>query len=1036
MNRLFRPFAAIGLALACAFVQAQQTSYDLDIPAQALSQVLSSLSKETGLQPFYAEQSVKGVHSPGVKGRFGLREALNRALAGTGLSYEFTAEKAVAIKAAAPKPQEARKAPPAAAIESTAATPEAGAAATPTGLPEILVTGSSILNLDIVRTEDDVQSYTVIDSQTIKESGAIDLEDFLRQQLSSDTQTYTQRQEPGLTSGNTSLINLRGLGPNETLILIDGRRAASPLGNYQTDINGIPLSAIERIEVLSGPGSAIYGGAALGGVVNIILKKNFHGGEFNFTYGNSTMSSVPENKVSATYGFSLPDDATHVMVSGSYASQRALTIGDRADLFNKQIGAYLARAPGALYGPGVPFGNGAATNIASLDGSNLVLLSGTNLGSPFTYVPSGSAPGSNLTAGLLANAGQNDLTLSPLTNGASSVLIEPVVQKSLMLSLRRPIDARLDVYADLSTATNYAYTDTIGVYNSLTVPAGAPTNPFQQAVQVAFPTSTNLPTGSSSITQRISVGAVYQLPADWVSSLDYTWSSNRLDAYYGYLDYGALANAFQTGAINPFVDTVAYPLDLSSYKVLGGIATTTSLDDINFRIAGTPVHLPWGDPTLTLGLEYRKEGYSKDFSWNNDLPVPSSSFTSNTGGLATTTDSVYAETLIPLVTGKNSLPLLSGLDVQLAWRGEHYDENTGAATTLTAPGTPTTVVPPSSPPFTAGYWASSATEGLRWKPWKALTIRASHATAFLPPTAAQLLPNPIPSYADGPIVDPTNGSSYVVGVISGGNRHLQPQRAQNWNYGLIFEPAEGALEGLRLNVERYRIVQPNYIAAPSPQQVVDTPGLQSRVVRDANGLIQTVDISFLNLTRYETAGWDFKWRYQHQTPYGLLGLDGSATRITYDRRQYAIDAPVLDYAGFAGFADNGEVELKGAMTFYLERPAWRLAWTAIYVSSYFMSYSPNSPTAVQYGGPDPVYRQVEGSWSVPHQLTHNLSATYRFDHPGIKGISTVDLNLNIRNVFNTPPAFDISGGLDSSVPYSPLGDPLMRYVQLGVRAAF
>jgi outer membrane receptor for monomeric catechols len=100
MQHFNKPVAAICLAVASAFVQAQQATYEFDIPAQPASQVLDALAKQTGLQPFFAEGAVKGVQSPGVKGKLSLREALDKALAGTGLSYQFTAEKAVAIKAA------------------------------------------------------------------------------------------------------------------------------------------------------------------------------------------------------------------------------------------------------------------------------------------------------------------------------------------------------------------------------------------------------------------------------------------------------------------------------------------------------------------------------------------------------------------------------------------------------------------------------------------------------------------------------------------------------------------------------------------------------------------------------------------------------------------------------------------------------------------------------------------------------------------------------------------------------------------------
>ncbi len=85
-----KPVAAVCLAVASACAQAQQATYDFDIPAQPLGEVLDALARKTGLQPFFAENTAKGAQSPCVKGRFSPREALDKALAGTGLTYQFT----------------------------------------------------------------------------------------------------------------------------------------------------------------------------------------------------------------------------------------------------------------------------------------------------------------------------------------------------------------------------------------------------------------------------------------------------------------------------------------------------------------------------------------------------------------------------------------------------------------------------------------------------------------------------------------------------------------------------------------------------------------------------------------------------------------------------------------------------------------------------------------------------------------------------------------------------------------------------------
>jgi len=142
-------------------------------------------------------------------------------------------------------------------------------------------------NMDISRTINDAQPYYVFEAKTIDTSGATNVEDFLKQRLTMNTVANTNGQMAGVdgTSGNTSSINLRGLGIDKTLILVNGRRMPgvslfdTTLPAAQPDLNGIPVNAIDRIEVLPSSASGIYGGSAIGDVVNVVLKKDYAGGE-------------------------------------------------------------------------------------------------------------------------------------------------------------------------------------------------------------------------------------------------------------------------------------------------------------------------------------------------------------------------------------------------------------------------------------------------------------------------------------------------------------------------------------------------------------------------------------------------------------------------------------------------------------------------------------------------------------------------------------------------------------------------------------
>lgn len=188
-------------------------------------------------------------------------------------------------------------------------------------------------NMDIPRTEDDVQPYTIISAEKIKNTGANDVSDLITKLLPQATSVPNDAGS-GFT-GTTSQINLRGLGANHTLILINGRRTAG-IGNRgtaestdQPNLNNIPLEAIERIEVLPTSASAIYGSGAIGGVINIVLKRDYVGTDINVRYEDNLANNQPVKTVSLVTGFALEDGRTQVLFTASKRDQDALTQGEK-----------------------------------------------------------------------------------------------------------------------------------------------------------------------------------------------------------------------------------------------------------------------------------------------------------------------------------------------------------------------------------------------------------------------------------------------------------------------------------------------------------------------------------------------------------------------------------------------------------------------------------------------------------------------------------------------------------------------------------
>ena len=174
----------------------------------------------------------------------------------------------------------------ASAFAGTAVAQEAQQEEEAAKVERIEVTGSRIKRTDL----EGALPVTVIDREMIDMSGQLSVSDLLRGTTFNSTGSF--RPQSGSSAQGTASINLRGLGADRTLVLVDGRRLPkSPSTGATQDLNSIPIGAVERVEILSDGASAMYGSDAMGGVVNIITRKDFNGVEFNVSMGEA---SVPK----------------------------------------------------------------------------------------------------------------------------------------------------------------------------------------------------------------------------------------------------------------------------------------------------------------------------------------------------------------------------------------------------------------------------------------------------------------------------------------------------------------------------------------------------------------------------------------------------------------------------------------------------------------------------------------------------------------------------------------------------------------------
>lgn len=202
-------------------------------------------------------------------------------------------------------------------------------------LAEVTVTGSRI-----VRRDYESQSPIVtVEAETFEDRSSVSIEATLNQ-LPQFQPAGTGSNSPGgdastpfpspTAAPGAATVNLRGLGTNRSLVLVDGRRVQPVNGNLVVDLNTIPAAAIQSVEVITGGAAAVYGADAIAGVVNLILKKDFGGVQVDGQYGITQEGDGQQTQFSALFGSALSEGRGHVMFGVNYAKRGSIYSRDRA----------------------------------------------------------------------------------------------------------------------------------------------------------------------------------------------------------------------------------------------------------------------------------------------------------------------------------------------------------------------------------------------------------------------------------------------------------------------------------------------------------------------------------------------------------------------------------------------------------------------------------------------------------------------------------------------------------------------------------
>jgi iron complex outermembrane receptor protein len=201
------------------------------------------------------------------------------------------------------------------------------------GLEEITVTGSRIVRRDL----EAASPIVTIDAQKFENSSTLAVESVLNQlpQFVPAGTQFTQgiQSTPTLSLGIGG-VNLRGIGPNRTLVLIDGRRAQPSNAALLIDANTIPSAAIERVETITGGASAVYGADAMAGVVNFILKKDFEGVDMDLQTEMTEKHDGEETRFTTLMGVNSGDGKSNVMLGIEWYNRGAVLLKDRKYFLN------------------------------------------------------------------------------------------------------------------------------------------------------------------------------------------------------------------------------------------------------------------------------------------------------------------------------------------------------------------------------------------------------------------------------------------------------------------------------------------------------------------------------------------------------------------------------------------------------------------------------------------------------------------------------------------------------------------------------
>ncbi|MGH8076806.1 MAG: TonB-dependent receptor domain-containing protein [Lysobacter sp.] len=899
----------------------------------------------------------------------------------------------------------------------------APAAQDPTTLDRIEVTGSRIRQVDAETSA----PVLLIGRDDIENQGFQSVADIL-QNITAAGSPAISRTSP-LSSGEAvggQYIDLRNLGPNRTLILVNGKRLGITNDGLQ-DVASIPAAMVERIEVLKDGASTIYGSDAIAGVINIITRKNFEGAQANAYIGQ--------------YGQGDGNREVYDFVLGFTGDRGALTAGieySKEDpVWARDRWFSIAR---------FPTGDKSAPRPGGLSSINQFGTLFDAAGNAFVLIRDGQ----DRDASDFAN--YRPRNASDVSNPSEqSTVYSGIERRSVFLN------GRYDISDNIAFDTDVLYTDRDSFAQNAGYPyrsnafgtpmsAGSVYNPLGTANNPTDPQNVEFwrrgwdvprEVHNSLTTFRFTgafSGAFEIGDHFWDWDVGYLYNQNEgKQISTGNLNTAAVAQAvgpsfinsqglaqcgtatnpiplgFGPGACtpwNPFVPAgvtgqggLADP-GVQSFLYLPGQALSETTTKAYFaNLTGTLFNLPGGDVGVAVGFEHRSESgfFSPDALAQTGISTDLAAGPTG-GGYAL--DEVYAELQIPLLA---DMAFARELSFSVASRYSDYD--------------------------TFGDTVNSKF-GFKWKPIDSLLVRGTWSEGFRAPTVADLFGGvsqsfefytdpcdtsfgaaggsaaclaDVPAGYRQPANDPDGvadgpGTQTPTPFLSGSNPNLTPEISESQTLGLVWSP--GFAENLNMSLDWWNIRIENTIVADDPSTMLDDcyiRGIASRCegpntfTRDpVTGQITSLSFGGRNAGFVETEGFDFDLTYNLATDWGKFGLAWLNTYVSRNE----LKADNLDGVASQQNGFGGNFRLRSNANLSWEKGSWGASWSSRYYSGTKENcYFADRCSLPDYAAPDTqglnvpltelgsnTFHDVQVRWTAPWDATVAIGANNVFEH--------------------------------------------------------